>query len=58
MVRTSNDYPQCPGSNPGRGKAENEKSSQLVDTLCQLNDHFLIGFRFYGELSPEKLQYI
>ncbi len=28
-VMTSNGFPQCPGSNPGRGKAENEEPGML-----------------------------
>ncbi len=28
-VRTSNGYPKCPGSNPGRGKVEGEEPEML-----------------------------
>ena len=61
MVRTSNGYTQCPGSDPGRGKAENEELgmlgslkitlkiflSQLVHTLCQINLQKDVHFCFF-----------
>ncbi len=41
MVRTSNGYTQCPGSDPGRGKAENEELGMLGSLKITLKIFFI-----------------